>query len=208
VLDELERVYGSRSRYRERMRARQYAAAAKKQAVTPVDVEGVRIKVRLHDDVASSPANAPVVAHVRTRMRLGDIVVPPGSEVHGTVVGGEEGRVFAAFNFIKLKGKKGSKVLIHGVARGDRGRLGIRAAKTLTKESGESVGQGAATGALRGITGAIGATGVAGRIVGGALDGTVDKADEKLKAIDNDHIVAVATKGEPFEIYITGLGSE
>jgi hypothetical protein len=208
ALDELERIYGARSRYRERMRARQYAAAAQKIAPTPVDVEGVRIKVRLHDDVASSPAEAPVVAYVRARKKLGDIWVPPGSEVHGIVTGGGEGRVFAAFKFIKLKGKEGAKVLIQGVARGDRGRLGIRAAKTLTKESGESVGQGTATGALRGVTGAIGATGVAGRIVSGALDGTVDKADEKIKAIDNDHIVAVATKGEPFEIYITGLGSK
>ena len=52
------------------------------------------------------------------------------------------------------------------------------------------------------------ATGVpVGHVVGGAVEGTVQKTDQKVAELENDHIVAIAERGEGFEIYIRSLGN-
>ena len=202
--------FGSSSRYAHasvhassvRAKTLQVDAAGKKSG----GVQGLSLHARLKDQVADSPAGAPVVALLTRRTPFNGMTLPAGSEVHGTVMGtGNEGtRIFIEFHFIRQT--DGQHTPIVAVARDEMGRYGIAGKKLFNGRSAGSVGVSAATRVL----GAAGRrlAGTVGDILGAGIEGATESGTRKAQRADGDEYVLVADPGAPLAIYVTGLGRE
>jgi hypothetical protein len=162
--------------------------------------KGLRIKARLADDIASQPANAPVIATVTSSITLGDRVIPTGSEVHGVVSGGTETRVQVTFHTVRTPA--GETISIAGVARGTRGRVGIPGKKNVDVGTASNVAADAIV--------AVGQE--TGNVLADAVDNTIGKAGVRAgvgsaskngKRFDNSELVVIVRKGARFEVYLT-----
>ena len=202
--------FGSSSRYAHasvhassvRSKNLQVDAAGKKGG----GVQGLSLRARLKDQVADSPAGAPVVALLTRRTPFNGMTLPAGSEVHGTVMGtGNEGtRIFIEFHFIRQT--DGQHTPIVAVARDEMGRYGIAGKKLFNGRSAGSVGVSAATRVL----GAAGRrlAGTVGDILGAGIEGATESGSRKAQRADGDEYVLVADPGAPLAIYVTALGRE
>jgi hypothetical protein len=202
--------FGSSSRYAHasvhassvRAKTLQVDAAGKKSG----GVQGLSLRARLKDQVADSPAGAPVVALLTRRTPFNGMTLPAGSEVHGTVMGtGNEGtRIFIEFHFIRQT--DGQHTPIVAVARDEMGRYGIAGKKLFNGRSAGSVGVSAATRVL----GAAGRrlAGTVGDILGAGIEGATESGTRKAQRADGDEYVLVADPGAPLAIYVTALGRE
>lgn len=199
-------LWGSGDRYAalgRRASSEAAEAVTEKEGLDSPKGSGSVLPARLLDRVAGTPAGAPVIAILTRKQRLGDLILPVNTEIHGTVAGtgAEETRIFLNFEFVRLR--DGRVVPIRGVARDPQGRHGIPAKRLFGKGAAGSIGLASASRAFRQVGRHL--AGQVGDAVGAGLEGATDSATDKAQRADRDEHVLVAEPGVSISIYIFGV---
>lgn len=156
---------------------------------------GVRVPVRVKDAIASAPMG-PVIAVVTAATKVGDVVLPVGTEVHGATAGTSGARVLVSFSFAVIDG---AKIPLRGVAVGLDGRVGVHGTRSLGGVS--DVAAGGAAGAVGGAVDAVVGV-VDDSVLGGALRGAGGPASSKMGRINNEEEIVVTPRGARFVVYV------
>ncbi|MEL6196032.1 MAG: protein kinase [Myxococcota bacterium] len=166
------------------------------------DVSGLRLAATLMDNVASNPGQAPVIAKITKKTKLGGVVIPAGSEIHGHTRGATNTRVLVDFSFIRLS--SGKVVHLKALARGRDGRLGVPGKKLVDARTGGSVavsGAGSALGAAAsGIANSLGT-----EVGSSAVSGAGNTARQNAERFDHSERVVIAKRGTPLVVYVKEL---
>jgi serine/threonine-protein kinase len=164
------------------------------QPSTSSPVAGVKIPVRVDNEIASTPS--PVVATVTQQTRVGSLTLPVGTQLHGQSSGGQGSRVAISFRFAIVGGQN---VPLAGIALGADGRAGLPGSRTLGNGSdvaARAVGSaiGATTDAVAGIVG----PNPGGEVIRGAGGAVAGKSDR----LNTDEDVVVVKRGARFVVYV------
>lgn len=188
--------YGTRPSFNVRSMEREPDAAAAAPAADAAE-RGVKVPVRVSDAITSSPTG-PVIAVVTQETKLGALVLPVGTEVHGTTAGTSGSRVLVSFRFALVGGKS---VPLQGIALGLDGRAGVAGTRSLGGVSDVAAGgaAGAVSGAVDALAGAVGQGALSNVVRGAGNPGTA-----KMGKIDNEEEVVTTRRGERFVVYVGG----
>lgn len=162
---------------------------------------GVVFGARLQDDVSSDTAGAPVIASLLRAVDIDGVHLPAGSEVHGSLAGHNETRVFVAFQFLRLP--DGSTFAFEGLARDASGRAGIAAQRRLTRRTAGSVGVASATRMVQQAGREF--AGTVGNVLGAGIEGGATATADKSRRMDRDEYVLTAKAGTPIGIYVQDM---
>lgn len=190
--------YGSRTSFNTTSVAATSAKPGTDQTASPT--AGVRIQARLDGALASSPAG-PVIAITTAQSKVGDVVIPQGSQIHGSTQGTSGSRILVSFSFAIINGRN---VPLRATAVGTDGRGGIPGTKSLG--GGSDVAAGGAGGAIRGAGDAV-ADAVGDNLVGDAVRGATSPAGQKTSRLNNEEDLVTTTRGARFVIYVESLGT-
>lgn len=190
--------YGSRTSFNTTSVAATSAKPGTELTASPT--AGVRIQARLDGALASSPAG-PVIAITTAQSKIGDVVIPQGSQIHGSTQGTSGSRILVSFSFAIINGRN---VPLRATAVGTDGRGGIPGTKSLG--GGSDVAAGGAGGAVRGAGDAL-ANAAGDNLVGDALRGATSPAGQKTSRLNNEEDLVTTSRGARFVIYVESLGT-
>lgn len=202
-----ERLYGSAIRYAATARAPLHAGSAPAGAPTGRTVgRGYTLQARLMNELASQPAYGTAVAALTAPAKLGDVTLPVGTQVHGTVrgSGNSDTRVFVDFQFARLA--DGQTHALRAIAADPQGREGIPGRKDLSRAAAGSVGLSAVARAGEAAGRAL--AGSLGTILGAGVEGAAVSTGSKVGRLDRDDYVVLVAKGTPLRIYVNSFSSD
>lgn len=202
-----ERLYGSATRYAATARAPLHAGPASAGAPTGRTVgRGYTLQARLMNELASQPAYGTAVAALTAPAKLGDVTLPVGTQVHGTVrgSGNNDTRVFVDFQFARLA--DGQTHALRAIAADPQGREGIPGRKDLSRAAAGSVGLSAVARAGEAAGRAL--AGSLGTILGAGVEGAAVSTGSKVGRLDRDDYVVLVAKGTPLRIYVQSFTSD
>ncbi|RYF12092.1 MAG: hypothetical protein EOO40_02010, partial [Deltaproteobacteria bacterium] len=100
-------------------------------------VAGLVLHARLKDRVASTPTNAPVIAHLVQDMQLGPHCLKAGTQLNGRTAGHDAIRVFIVFDSLRLA--DGAVIAFLGTTRDAEGQVGLPGIKQITHHTTNSI---------------------------------------------------------------------
>lgn len=167
-------------------------------------IAGLQLQARLLDDVASAPADSPVVAALTQAATLGPHKLPAGTEIHGKTQGVQGARLFVAFQFARFAAKNRAPLHFKALARGRDGRKGIPGKRNLDAGDAGNVASVGAGDVIRDAAGALADT--AGDVLGSnALRSMGNKAGDKAAGLGVEEQLVVAPRGTVFTVYFESL---
>jgi hypothetical protein len=191
--DEWAARYGSRASFNQSAVAGTDTAATTATTASPTG--GVRIQARLDGALASSPTG-PAIAITTAPAKVGDLVIPAGTQIHGTTQGTSGARILARFEFAIVGGKN---VPLRATALGQDGRAGIPGTRSLGGVS--DIGAGGAGGTVSGVTSEA-ASALGPGILSSAASGAGNALSGKTGKLNNEEEVVTTKKGARLVIYI------
>jgi hypothetical protein len=175
--------------------AKSTASSSTAASTAPAPTAGTRIPVRVDAVMASQPSS-PVIAITTAAVKVGDVELPVGTQIHGRTQGAVGPRLLVQFSFALVGGKQ---LKLQGQALGLDGRAGVVGERSLGK--GSDVVGGVATGALQAVSDQV-VKAAGANPVGQALQGGLAPLVDKGRKLNNEEDLVTTSKGARFVIYL------